>query len=81
MNSRYWGVKNGALPALIYFSMVNFGYVIRLYPAGEAKNFEDAKGQVISDYQAFLEEKWINQLKKKYPVKIYDEVVRSLASN
>jgi peptidyl-prolyl cis-trans isomerase SurA len=61
--------------------MVNFGYVIKLYPAGEAKNFDDARGQVISDYQAYLEEKWINQLKKKYPVKINDEVVRSLATN
>ena len=60
---------------------VNFGYIIKLYPEGEPKSFEDARGQVISDYQSHLEEKWINELKKKYPVKINDEVVRSLASH
>ncbi|HSB93480.1 MAG TPA: peptidylprolyl isomerase [Flavitalea sp.] len=60
---------------------VNFGYIIKLYPGGDIKSFEDARGQVISDYQGFLEEKWISQLKKKYPVKINDDVVRSLASD
>jgi len=58
--------------------MVNFGYVIKLYPAGEPKSFQDAMGQVISDYQLFLEEKWIAELKNKYPVKVNEEVFRSL---
>jgi len=62
-------------------TMVNFGYVIRLYPAGDLKSFDDARGQVISDYQSYLEEKWISELKKKYPVKINEEVVRSLATH
>ena len=44
---------------------VNFGYIIKLYPAGESKSFDDARGQVISDYQSHLEEKWISELKKK----------------
>lgn len=60
---------------------VNFGYVIRLYPAGDLKAFDEARGQVISDYQAYLEDKWINELKKKYPVKINEDVARSLASH
>lgn len=34
------------------------------------KTFEEARPEVISDYQAFLEKEWIEALKRKYPVKI-----------
>jgi len=47
-----------------------FYYVFKNYPYPAQKRFEEAKGQVINDYQIVLEEKWINTLKKKYPVKI-----------
>ena len=40
-----------------------------LVPPGR-KSFSDARAQVISDYQDYLEKKWIAELKKKYPVKI-----------
>jgi peptidyl-prolyl cis-trans isomerase SurA len=49
---------------------VTFNYIIRLHEGGQPRNFEDAKGVIISDYQQVLENKWIAQLKKKYPVKI-----------
>jgi peptidyl-prolyl cis-trans isomerase SurA len=32
--------------------------------------FEEARPSILSDYQAFLEKQWLEQLKKKYPVKI-----------
>jgi peptidyl-prolyl cis-trans isomerase SurA len=57
---------------------VTFAYIIKLYPNTEPRAFADARGFVINDYQVFLEEKWIADLKKKYPVKINEAVVKSL---
>lgn len=51
---------------------------IKLFSAGEQRNFEDSRGLLINDYQAVIEERWINSLKKKYPVKVNEEVFRSL---
>jgi peptidyl-prolyl cis-trans isomerase SurA len=33
-------------------------------------SFDEARPSLLSDYQTFLEKKWLAQLKKKYPVKI-----------
>jgi peptidyl-prolyl cis-trans isomerase SurA len=55
-----------------------FAAIIKLYKEKEAKNYDDAKGSVINDYQNFLEEKWIAALKKKYPVKVKKKVFKNL---
>lgn len=55
-----------------------FVKVIRTHPAGQQRSFEEAKGLVINDYQAFLEEQWINELKKKYPIKLNEALFKSL---
>lgn len=52
----------------------SFQQIIRTYPAGGQRSFEEAKGLVINDYQGHLEEQWISELKKKYPVKINEPV-------
>lgn len=52
--------------------------ILKIYPANQPRNFEEARGLVINDYQNYLEEKWIEQLKKKYPVRINENVLRSL---
>ncbi|MBL7872788.1 MAG: peptidylprolyl isomerase [Cyclobacteriaceae bacterium] len=49
-----------------------FFYIVevkRLIPPG-LKTFEEARSQVISDYQDYLEKNWVAELRKKYPVKI-----------
>ncbi len=51
---------------------------IHFYPAGQLRSFEEAKGLVINDYQNVLEERWVAELRKKYPVKINETAVKSL---
>ena len=55
-----------------------FVKILKLYPANQQRNFEEARGLVINDYQIFLEEKWIEQLKKKYTVMVNEKVFQSL---
>jgi len=55
-----------------------FNYVIKMYPDGAPRIFEDARGIVMSDYQQVLEDKWVAALKKKYPVKVNQVVFQSI---
>ncbi|WP_160118606.1 peptidylprolyl isomerase [Chryseotalea sanaruensis] len=40
-----------------------------ILPAG-SRTFEEARGLLVADYQTYLENKWLETLRKKYPVKI-----------
>lgn len=55
-----------------------FAKIIKLYPDNQQRSFEDARGLVINDYQNYLEEKWVAQLKRKYPVKVNQKVLQDL---
>ena len=57
---------------------ISFAYVLNVYRDRSPRNFHDARGFVINDYQNWLEDQWINQLKKKYPVKIEEKVLAGL---
>jgi peptidyl-prolyl cis-trans isomerase SurA len=46
--------------------------------APRLKTLEESRGAVISDYQAYLEKQWIEELKRKYPVVIYEDEVKKL---
>jgi len=56
----------------------SFVKLVHHYNANLQRSFDEAKGMVINDYQNILEEKWIEELKVKYPVKINDAVFQSL---
>jgi peptidyl-prolyl cis-trans isomerase SurA len=47
-----------------------FLYVVRVYSNPMPKKFDEARGQVMTDYQQVLEDRWISELKKKYPVRL-----------
>lgn len=57
---------------------VNFVIVTKVHPDPSAKNFEQARGQALNDYQQQLEEQWIGVLKKKYPVVLNQATWKSL---
>ena len=59
----------------------SFAYVIRNYNKTEPRSFVDARGLVINDYQIELEKKWVEQLKKKYPVKVNEKVLNNLIAS
>lgn len=57
----------------------SFAVIFKVYPLPGQKSFEDARGDVVSDYQDSIDKKWIADLKKKYPVKINEDVLKTIA--
>lgn len=46
----------------------------------QPKALEETRGIVTSDYQNFLEQEWLKELRKKYPVKVNTKVFNELKS-
>ncbi len=42
------------------------------------KTFEEARGQLISDYQAYLEKEWLASLRKQFPIRLVDTEIEAL---
>lgn len=57
----------------------SFALVFKIYPTSEQKTFAEARGEVVSDFQDELDNKWIVELKKKYPVKVNEDVLRNIS--
>ncbi len=57
---------------------VSFMRYNTIYSAGELRDFENSRGAVINEYQTIVENKWLNELRKKYPVKINESVFQSI---
>lgn len=55
-----------------------FNYIVNVYREPAPRSFEDSRGMVISDYQQVVEDKWIAELKKKYPVIVNEAVFKSI---
>jgi len=53
--------------------------IFKIYATPGQKTFGDARGDVVSDFQDSIDKKWIAELKKKYPVKVNEEVLKSIA--
>ena len=57
----------------------SFSYIIKVYPQPGPRSFNEAKGLVMNDYQVILEEEWIRELRKKYPVKVDEKVLAAIS--
>ena len=42
------------------------------------KTLEDSKGIITSDYQSYLEKKWVEELKSEYEYKVYDDSLNQI---
>jgi len=56
----------------------SFAYILRTYDQPAQRSYGEARGLVINDYQAKLEKEWIEELKRKYPVRVNQQVVNEL---
>ncbi len=54
------------------------GFVKGDFIGTEPKLLEESRGFHISDYQQFLEEKWLRELKQKYTVKVNRRVLKAM---
>lgn len=52
----------------------SFLLITQVHNQIEPRNFEDARGLVMAEYQKVIEQQWINNLKKKYPIKFNEAV-------
>jgi peptidyl-prolyl cis-trans isomerase SurA len=57
----------------------SFAYILKVYPQPGQRSFNEARGQVINDYQVLLEKKWEDALRKKYPVTIDQKVLAEIS--
>ncbi len=51
---------------------------VKLYEVNMQRDFNDARGLVINDYQNVLEQQWVEKLRKKYTVKINEAVLSNI---
>jgi peptidyl-prolyl cis-trans isomerase SurA len=58
-------------------NQVVFVKITKKFPS-QYKSIDEAKGLITADYQAALEKEWIEQLRKKYPVQVHQDVVETL---
>lgn len=52
-------------------------YINKMVPP-QPKLLNETKGVVTADYQSELEKKWIDELRKKYTVKVFDDVLKQV---
>jgi len=75
------GLKAGQFTSIVKNAGDNSAtsaYIINLYNERVPRSFSEARGIVINDYQSFMEDNWIAELKKKYPIKVNEVVRKSL---
>ena len=75
LDTSFW--KEGLTNNQISDSVVTFAYIYKVLDPS-IKTLDEAKGQVISNYQNYLEAYWIKDLQDRYPVFINQEVLNSI---
>ena len=66
---------------MIDFPKDNLIIAINDKKISKGKPFDEIRGIVISDYQNYLEKKWLSELKKKYPVTVNKEELNKIKTS
>jgi peptidyl-prolyl cis-trans isomerase SurA len=56
----------------------SFIYITKVFNQTTSRSFDEARGLVMNDYQQILEQNWIKDLKKKYPIVFKEEVWKTI---
>ncbi len=56
----------------------SFAYILSIFNQPAQKIYAEAKGDVITDYQNDVDARWTEELRKKYQVKMNEEVLKSI---
>lgn len=59
----------------------NYLYYVVNTKGKEDKKLQEARGLYMADYQSFLEEEWINELREKYTITLNEELFETLVSD
>lgn len=73
VDSKIFGVDTIAKPMKEYPYDAVYGKKLKA-----PEEMSDVKALVLADYQDMLEKEWVAQLRRKYPVEIYDEVLKTV---
>ena len=52
--------------------------IVKEIRSPEPKKLDEIRGQVTSDYQEYLEARWLESLKEKYPVSVNTELLKQI---
>ncbi|PID93643.1 MAG: hypothetical protein CSA95_06955 [Bacteroidetes bacterium] len=75
LNKVSW--KKGVSKSFTHKGKTLFVQIYNFLPPSP-KELSECRGLAISDYQKQLEEEWVNELRKKYPVRVNEQVLRSI---
>lgn len=56
----------------------SFIYITKVFESKTNRTFDEARGLVMNDYQQVLEQNWLAELKKKYPIVIKEDVWKTI---
>lgn len=77
VDNKIFKTKDKFVPATDY----PYAFVVGKMLQNKPEDYTDVRGLVTADYQEFLEQEWIKALRAKYPVKVDENVLKTVKKN
>lgn len=77
VDNQIFRTKNNYIPSTDYPYAFTVGKMLKNKP----EDYTDVRGLVTADYQEFLEQEWIKALRAEYPVKVDQNVLKTVKKN